>query len=77
MNCDNVTYFGAEHISVEIKKFIHKKNNKTNIYRMQANVCIIMCAYFWIGFIDFMLKVKVCSVIPLFFLLANMKRAMK
>ena len=34
-----------------------KKNIITNIYRIQAYDSI-MCGYFWIGIIDFMLKGK-------------------
>ena len=59
-NNNNVTYFGSfgvEHIPKEIKKFIGNKNIITNIYRIQAYNSI-MCGYFWIGFIDFMLKSK-------------------
>ena len=47
--------FGVEHIPKEIKEFIGNKNIKANIYRVQANDSII-CGYFCIGFIDFMLK---------------------
>ena len=57
---NNVTYFGSfgvEHIPKEIKKVIKNKNIKTNIFRIQANDSI-MCGYFCIGFIDFMLKGK-------------------
>ena len=57
---NNVTYFdsfGVEHIPKEIKKVIKNKNIKTNIFRIQANDSI-MCGYFCIGFIDFMLKGK-------------------
>ena len=60
MNVDNVNYFesfGVERIPKEIKKFISNKNVKTNICRIQANDSII-CEYFCIGFIDFMLKRK-------------------
>ena len=60
VNAENVTYFdsfGVEHIPNEIKKFIRNKNIMTNIYRMQAYDSI-MCGYFCIGFIDFMLKGK-------------------
>ena len=39
------------------KKFIAKKNIITNIYRLQADDPI-MCRYFCMGFIDFMLKGK-------------------
>ena len=56
-NNDDVTYFdsfGVEYIPKEIKTFIGNKNNKTNIFRIHA--CnSIMCRYFCIGFIDFML----------------------
>ena len=49
--------FGVEHIPKEIKKVMRKKNIITNIYRKQA-YNLIMCEYFCIGFIDFMLKGK-------------------
>ena len=48
---NNVTYFdsfGVEHIPKEIKAFINNNNIKTSI----------MCGYFCIGFIDFMLAGK-------------------
>ena len=60
VNAKNVTYFdsfGVEHIPKEIKKFIGNKNIITNIYGIQAYDSI-MCGYFCIGFIDFMLKGK-------------------
>ena len=60
VNDNNIIYFDSfrvEHTPKEIKKFIENKNIITNIYRMQA--CnSIMCGYFCIGFIDFMLKGK-------------------
>ena len=60
VNGNNIIYFGcfgAEHIPKEIKKFIGNQNIITNIYRTQG--CdSIMCGYFCIGFIDFMLKGK-------------------
>ena len=46
--------FGVEHVPEEIKEFIGNKNVKTNIFRVQANN-LIMCGYFYIGFIEFML----------------------
>ena len=58
VNNKTVTYFdsfGGEHISKEIKKFINNKNMITNIFRLQAYDSV-MCGYFCIGFIDFMLK---------------------
>ena len=57
---DEVIYFdsfGVEHIPKEIKEFIGNKNIKANIYRVQANDSV-MCGYFCIGFIDFMLAGK-------------------
>ena len=49
--------YGAEDIPKEIKKIIGNKNIITNIYRIQAYDSI-MCRYFCVGFIDFMLKGK-------------------
>ena len=49
--------FGVEHIPEEIKKFIGNKNIKANIYRVQANNSV-MCGFFCIGFVDFMLAGK-------------------
>ena len=55
---DSIVYsFRVEHIPKEIKKFIGSKNIITNIYRIQVYDSI-MCGYFCIGFIDFMLKDK-------------------
>ena len=59
-NSNNVAYFnsfGVEHIPNEIKTFINSENIITNIFRIQAYDSII-CGYFCIGFIDFMLKRK-------------------
>ena len=49
--------FGVEHAPQEIKKFIGNKNIKANIFRVQASDSV-MCGYFCIGFIDFMLVGK-------------------
>ena len=60
VNNNNITYFDSfqvEHIPKEIKKIIKNKNIKTNIFRIQAYDSI-MCGYFCIGFIDFMLAGK-------------------
>ena len=60
VNNNEVIYFdsfGMEHIPKEIKRFIGHKNIKTNIFRIQADNSI-MCGYFCIGFIDFMLEGK-------------------
>ena len=57
---NDVTYFDSfvvEHIAKEIKRFIDNKNTQTNILRIQAYGSII-CGYFCIGFIDFMLAGK-------------------
>ena len=58
VNPVKVTYFdsfGVENIPKEIKKLIGNKNIIKNVYRIQAYDSI-MCGYFCIGFIDFMLK---------------------
>ena len=49
--------FGVEHIPEEIKKFIGNRKIKANICRVQANNSV-MCGYFCIGMIDFMLAGK-------------------
>ena len=59
-NRNEIVYFdsfGVEHIPEEIKKFIGNRNIKANIYRVQENNSV-MCGYFCIGFIDFMLAGK-------------------
>ena len=51
-------FFGVEHIPKEIKTFIGRSLSiTTNIFRVQAYDSI-MCGYFCIGFIDFMLAGK-------------------
>ena len=60
VNGNNIIYFdsfGVEHIPKEIEKSIGNKIVIINIYRRQA-YDLIMCGYFCIGFIDFMLKGK-------------------
>ena len=47
--------FGIEHIPNEINKFIGNKNIKSNIFRLQAYGSI-MCGYYCIEFIIYMLK---------------------
>ena len=54
--------FGVEHIPDEIMKFINANLLKgydiiTNIFRIEAYDSI-MCGYFCIGFIDYMIKRK-------------------
>ena len=56
----NVTYFDSfdvEHTPKEIKIFIDKSIVVANIFRIQAYDSV-MCGYFCIGFIDFLLKDK-------------------
>ena len=59
-NKNEIVYFdsfGVEHVPEEIKKFVGNKNIIANIFRVQANDSV-MCGYFCIGFIDFMLADK-------------------
>ena len=49
--------FGVEHIPKEIRNLIGNKNIIRNIYRVQAYNSI-MCGYFCVTFIDFILKGK-------------------
>ena len=61
LNGDTIIHFnsfGVKHIPKEIKKFISNKNAITTIFRIQAYDSI-MCTYFCIRFIDFMLKDKI------------------
>ena len=57
---NNVIYFhsfGVEHIPKEIKIFIDKSIVVVNIFRIQPYDSV-MCGYFRIWFIDFILKGK-------------------
>ena len=57
---NNATYFDSfvvEYTPKEIKKLFKNKNIITNIFRIQAYDSI-MCGYFCIGFINFMLADK-------------------
>ena len=59
-NRNEVVYFysfGVEHVSEEIENIIRNKNIKANIFGVQANN-LVMCGYFCIGFIDFMVAGK-------------------
>ena len=49
--------FGVEHIPEEIKEFIGNRKIKANIFGVHANNSV-MCGYFCIRFIDFMLAGK-------------------
>ena len=60
VKADNVTYFnscGVEYITKEIRKFIRNKNIIANICRIQAYDSV-MCGYFCIKFVDFILNGK-------------------
>ena len=60
VNDNNVTYFdsfGVEYIQIEIRKSIENRNLISNIYTTQAYDSV-MCRYFCIGFVHFMLKGK-------------------
>ena len=79
VNDNNATYFdsfGVDHIPKEIKKFIGNRKIITNIYRIQAYNSM-MCRYFCIGFLDFMLKGKSFLIIQIYFLPLIMKRMIK
>ena len=59
-NENKIVYFNSfsvDHVPEEIKEFIGNKNIKANIFRVQANDSV-MCGYFCIGFIDFILAGK-------------------
>ena len=73
---DDVIYFdsfGVEHIPKEIRTFISNQNIKTNIFRIQAYDSI-MCGYFGIGFINFMLAGKTLTEFTNLFSPNNFKR---
>ena len=62
-NRNEIVYFdnfGGEHVPEESKDFIRHKNIISNIFRVQAYNSV-MCGYFCIGFIDFMLVGKKLS----------------
>ena len=68
--------FRFEYIPKEIKKLKGNKDTITNIYRIKAYDSI-MCGYFCVGFIDFMLKGKSLLVYTNLFLLVIMRRMIK
>ena len=65
--------FGVGHIPKEIKAFINNKNITTNIFRIQAYDSI-MCGYFCIGFIDFLLAGKTLTEYTNLFSPRNFKK---
>ena len=73
---NNVTYFdsvGVEPISKEIQKCIENKNTETNIFKIQAYDSIL-CRYFCIRFIDFMLTDKTLTDFTNLFSPINFKK---
>ena len=71
VNNNDVTYFdsfGVEHIPEG-----HSLSITTNIFRIQANDSV-MCGYFCIGFIDFMLKGKTLTEFTNLFSPNNFKK---
>ena len=74
---DDFTYFdcfGAEHIPSILKAFIDRSLSiTTNIFRIQAYDSI-MCGYFCIGFIDFMLAGKTLTEFANLFSPNNFKK---
>ena len=73
---NDVTYFdsfGVEHIPKEIKIFVGNKSIKTNIFTIEAYESI-MCGYFRIGFINFMLAGKTLIEFTNLFSPNNFKR---
>ena len=73
---NDVTYFdsfGVENIPKEIKAFIANKNITTNIFRIQAYDSV-MCGYFCIGVIDFILAGKMLTEFTNLFSPNNFKK---
>ena len=70
---NNVTYFdsfGVEHIPKEIKTFINNKNIKKYIFRIQTYDSL-MCGYFCVGFIDFIVAGKTLTEFTNYFFSPN------
>ena len=67
--------FCVEHVPEEIKEFVRNKNIKANIFRVQANNSV-MCGYFYIGFIDFMLAGKKLTDFANIFSLYDLRKTM-
>ena len=65
--------FGVEHVPEEIKEFIGNKIITANIFRVQAKDSI-MCGYFCIEFIDFMLAGKKLTDLTSMFSLYDFKK---
>ena len=73
---NDTTYFesfGIEYVPKEIRTFIGNKNIKTNIFRIQAYDSI-MCGYYYIRFITFMLAKKTLTKFTNIFSPNNLKK---
>ena len=68
--------FGVEYICKEIMEKIGNKNIKTSIFRIQDNNSII-CGYFCILFIEYMLQDKNLTDFTNLFSPWNFKKTMK
>ena len=68
--------FGAEYIPKEIMEKTKNKNIKTNIFRIQDNNSI-MCGYFCILFIEYMLNNKTLTDFTNLFSPWNLKKMMR
>ena len=76
VNNKTVTYFdsfGIKHIPKEVKNIIGNRNIISDICRIQ-NYDSIMCDYFCIGFIDYMLMVKSLTDYTNLFSSSNFKK---
>ena len=76
MNPSEVIYFdnfGVEYIPKEIMENIKNKNIKTNIFRIQDNNSI-MCGYFCILFIEYILDNKILTDFTNLFSLWDFKK---
>ena len=79
VNANKVIYFdsfGIEHIPKKINKFINNNNIESNIFRIQAYDSI-MCGYFCIEFINYMLKGKTLLDYTNLFSSNDLKRTIK
>ena len=65
--------FGVEHVSEEVKTFVVNKNIIANIFQVQAKNSV-MCGYFCIGYIDFMLVGKTLADFTSMFSPYNFKK---
>ena len=68
-NRNEIVYFGTfnvEHVPKENKELVGYKNIKASIFRVQANDSVI-CGYFCVGFIDFVIAGKKLTDFTKFF----------